>query len=130
MNAEEPVGSAAEEAAKLLGAVGDWMRDHGGDLGATFAALSEQASAAVHDIDEHLATGAEECRYCPICRAVQVYRAASPEVREHLRTAATSLAQAAAAMLATPTAGRRGSSVEHIDLSDEWPEPPGEDPGT
>ncbi len=27
---DEPVGSAAEEAAKLLGAVADWAREHGG----------------------------------------------------------------------------------------------------
>jgi hypothetical protein len=126
VNAEEPVGSAAEEAAKLLGAMADWARDHGSDLGAAFAGLAGQASDAARDIDEHLATGAEECRYCPICRAVQVYRAASPDVREHLRTAATSLAHAAAAMLATPTSGGRAAGVEHIDLSDDWPDPPGD----
>ena len=57
-------------------------------------------------MDAHLATG-EDCRYCPVCRAVQVYRSASPEVREHLTSAATSLAQAAAALLATAVPDRR-----------------------
>jgi hypothetical protein len=128
MNAEEPLGSAAQEAAKLLGAMADWARDHGSDLGAAAAGFAGQASDAAHDIDAHLATGAEECRYCPICRAVQVYRSASPEVREHLRTAATSLAQAAAAMLATPVSGERPGGVEHIDLTDDWPDTPDEDP--
>jgi hypothetical protein len=115
-----PVGSAAEEAAKLLGAVSDWAREHGSDAGAAFGGIAEQVSAAAHDVDAHLATG-EDCRYCPLCRAVQVYRSASPEVREHLATAVTSLAQAATAMLATAVPQQRGTGVEHIDLTDDWP---------
>ncbi len=126
-DSQDPVGSAAEEAAKLLGAVADWARDHGSDLGATVGGLADQVSAAAHDVDAHLATG-EDCRYCPFCRAVQVYRSASPEVREHLSTAATSLAQAAAALLATAVPEQRGSGVEHIDLTDDWPDD-GEDEG-
>jgi hypothetical protein len=124
---DDQVGSAAEEAAKLLGAVGDWMREHGSDLGATLSAFTGPASAAAHDIDAHLATGAEECRYCPICRAVQAYRSASPEVREHLRTAASSLAQAVAALLDTAVPDQRRGGVERIDLTDDWPDDPDED---
>jgi hypothetical protein len=124
----DPVGSAAEEAAKLLGALADWARDHGGDLGAAVGGVASHASTAAHDVDAHLATGAEECRYCPICRAVQMFRSASPEVREHLSSAATSLAQAAAAMLATHVPDQRTGGVEHIDLTDDWPgEPSDED---
>ena len=74
------------------------------------AASPSQASAAAHDVDAHLANG-EECRYCPVCRAVQVFRSASPEVREHLATAATSLAQAAAAALATTVPERPAGAV-------------------
>ena len=124
---DEPVGSAAEEAAKLLGAVSDWARERqhewGTDLGSAVGGLAGQAAAAAHDIDAHIATGAEECRYCPVCRAVQAFRGASPEVKEHLAAAATSLAQAAAAMLATAVPEqRRGTGVEHIDLTDDWPD--------
>ena len=118
----DPVGSAAEEAAKLLGAVAEWARDHGSDLGSALGAFAGQASAAAHDVDAHLATGAEECRYCPICRAVQALRSTSPEVREHLSAAASSLAQAAGAMLATAVPEQRSSSVEHIEVTDDWPE--------
>ena len=122
---EDPVGSAAEEAAKLLGAVADWSRDRqhdwGSDLGTAVGGLADQVSAAAHDVDAHLATG-EDCRYCPLCRVVQVYRSASPEVREHLTSAATSLAQAAAALLATAVPDQRASGVEHIDLTDDWPD--------
>lgn len=120
-DAHDPVGSAAEEAAKLLGAVSEWAREHGSDVGTAFGGLADQVSAAAHGVDAHLATG-EDCRYCPLCRAVQVYRSASPEVREHLATAVTSLAQAASAMLATAVPERRGTGVERIDLTDDWPD--------
>ena len=122
-DAHDPVGSAAEEAAKLLGAVSEWAREHGSDVGTAFGGLADQVSAARHDVDAHLATG-EDCRYCPLCRAVQVYRSASPEVREHLATAVTSLAQAATALLATAVPQQRGTGVERIDLTDDWPEDP------
>lgn len=125
-DAHHPVGSAAEEAAKLLGAVSEWARERqhvwGSDVSTAVGGLADQVSAAAHDVDEHLSTGAGECRYCPVCRTVRVYRTASPEVREHLSTAATSLAQAAAALLATAVPEQRSSSVEHIDLTDDWPD--------
>jgi len=99
---EEPVGSLGEEAARLLGTLADWARD----------------------LDDHIATGDPECKYCPVCRGVHVVRQASPEVRAHLATAATSFLQAAAGMLAAATPADPGQdparpSVQHIDLDDE-----------
>jgi hypothetical protein len=87
--------------------------------------LAAQMAAAVHEVDEHVATGAPECRWCPVCRTVHALRTASPEVREHLSVAAASLAQAAAALMATdiPDDARpRRGHVEHIDLTDETDE--------
>lgn len=116
----EDLGSVAEEAVKLLGALSGWAKD------------------ATHDLDQHLATGSAECTVCPICRTVHVVRGLSPEVKTQLATAATSLLNAAAGLLATAVpdqadpASRAG--VEHIDLDDDdasWPhEPPApeEDP--
>ena len=143
----DQLGSAAEEAAKLFGALGDWAKQHGGDvannlavgLTAGLAGLAGHAQAAAsdlghdlgRDLDEHLATGAPECTYCPICRTVHVVREASPEVMTHLTAAATSLMQAAAAVLTAAASGstsRRSPSVEKIDLdpeqgwSSDWPE--------
>jgi hypothetical protein len=122
---EDPVGSAAEEAAKLLGAVADWARDHGGELGGAVAGLAAQASqglgTAAHDVDAHLARG-EDCRYCPVCRGIQAFRSASPEVREHLSSAFASMVSAASAALATAVPDDRRRGVEHIDLTDEWPD--------
>jgi hypothetical protein len=140
---QEAVGSAAEEAAKLFGALGDWAKLHSGDVannlavGLTtgLAGLASHAQAAAaeagHSLNENLATGAPECTYCPICRTVHIVREASPEVIAHLATAAASLMQAASAVLAAAAGSgqgsRRSATVEKIDLdmdqgwSDDWP---------
>lgn len=122
------VGSAAEEAFKLFGALADWARDQGGEFGAGVASAAGQAAQAVREVDEHVATSDPECRYCPVCRTVHLVRQTAPEVRAHLATAASSLMQAAAAALATsvPPEGRPNSSstVERIDLDGE--DAPGE----
>jgi hypothetical protein len=115
----DEVGSVAEEATKLLGAVADWARDHGSDLGAGVAALADQAAATAHDINAHIATDDAECRYCPVCRTVHAVRTASPEVRAQLTTAASSFLQAAAGMLAAGHSGSNDRPVQRIDLDDD-----------
>jgi hypothetical protein len=107
------LGGVGEEAVKLFGALADWAREHG----PAFHGLPD-------DLDEHLATGAPECTYCPVCRTVHVLREAGPEVRQHLAIAAASLMQAAAGVLnaasADPQPGtRRSEGVQKIDLDDE-----------
>ena len=125
----EEIGSVAEEATKLLGAVADWARDHGSDLGAGVAALADQAAASAHEINAHIATDDPECRYCPVCRTVHVVRSASPEVRAQLTTAASSFLQAAAGLLAAGQGGSAKPSVQRIDLDDDLPDDlPDEDP--
>ena len=116
---EPEVGSVAEEAAKLLGALSAWARDTAHDV--------------TEAVDAHVATGAQECAYCPICRTVHAVRGLSPEVRTQLATAATTFLEAATGLLATAGRGRTSppSGVEHIDLDDgpdddpddgdEWP---------
>lgn len=122
----EPVGSVGEEAAKLFGALSDWARDQGGDhLGAAAGATGVFASA-VQDVSEHIATGSQDCRYCPVCQVIHVVRQTSPEVRAHLSVAASSLMHAAAGLLTTqPGEQQRPSApVEKIDLDTEsdWDE--------
>ncbi len=117
------VGSLGEEAAKLLGALSGWAREHGVEAGDGLSGLASQAAASAHELNDHLATGAAECTVCPLCRAVSVVRQVSPEVTAHLSAAATSLAQAAAAFLATaPRTPGATHDLEHVDLTDEWPE--------
>lgn len=82
----DPVGSAAEEALRLLGALSGWT--------------SERVGAA----SEHLATGSAECTFCPLCRTVHAMREVSPEVRDHLVAAGASLMQAFAGIVSAATA--------------------------
>ena len=125
----EHVGSVSEEALKLFGALTDWARDHGSDLGQGLSGLADHAAASAREVDEHIATGAPECTYCPICRVVHVVRQTSPEVRAHLAVATSSLLQAAAGIVAAAApddARGRAAGVERIDLDDDidgaWPE--------
>lgn len=117
------VGSVAEEAAKLMGALSGWAREQGdtatGGVAGSVAGLADLAK----DLDGHVA--GENCTYCPVCRVIAMVRATSPEVKTHLTSAATSLLQAAMSALATPVpdeARRRQTGVERIDLDDgpDW----------
>lgn len=103
---QEPVGSVAEEAAKLLGALSGWAKEHGDGFGA----LSDELHA-------HFANDAPECTWCPVCRIIAAVRQTSPEVRAHLTSAATSVAMAVSGLMATQPP--RDSGVEHIDLDDD-----------
>ena len=129
---ETPIGSAAEEAAKLLNALGEWAKDQSTESANAFsesvAGLAGRAATAMADLpkfmDQHLATGAPECAYCPVCRTVHVVREASPDVRVHLTSAALSLMQAATTVLnalATPVpgGGQPEQTVETINLDDD-----------
>ena len=109
------VGSVAEEAVKLFGAMSDWAKD------------------ATQGMEAHASTDAGECpqRWCPVCRAADAVRGLSPEVRTQLTAAATSLLNAAASLLATAVPDQhQRAGVEHIDLDDatEWPEDPAPEP--
>lgn len=108
----EPIGSVAEEAAKLFGAVSGWAKEHGDG----FTGLAD-------GLQEHLATGGPDCTWCPVCRTVAAIRETSPEVRAHLTSAASSLMLAVSGMMATQPQG--DPTVERIDLDDEWPEDDG-----
>jgi len=95
----EPVGSAAEEAARLLAAAQEWARarfDH-----------------------EHLATGSAECQVCPVCQAIAVLRQVRPETVEHLMDAAASFVAAFRSALPHPGPDGPGTPrerVQHIDV--------------
>jgi hypothetical protein len=111
------VGSVGEEAAKLLGALSEWARDQGDDYAGSAADAAGSFAHAVQDVSEHIATGGEDCRYCPVCQVIHVVRNTSPEVRTHLSVAASSLMHAASGLLATSTGDQSKSSpVEKIDL--------------
>lgn len=114
---EPPVGGLGEEAVRLLQALQDWARD------ATDDAVGP-AGSLLSRLDEHVATGGRDCRYCPVCQLLAAVRATSPEVKHHLSVAASSLFQAAAGLMAPPQASRPPEDrVERIDLDDDhWEE--------
>ena len=114
------VGSLAEEAAKLFGALSDWAQEHRPDLD-----LSDLDSPDLAGLADHVATGGVECTYCPVCRLVRAMRDTSPEVKAHLASAAGSMLQAVAGLLATPTSTTQRDArdrVEHIPLDDDVPQ--------
>jgi hypothetical protein len=118
-----PVGSVAEEAAKLLQALQGWGEQTGAEYGEATASAAAGAARRLRDVNEHLATGGADCTYCPLCQVISAARGTSPEVKQHLASAATSLMQAAAGLLSTPVpdqaTGRPGVPVEKIEVSDD-----------
>lgn len=122
--ASDEVGSVADEAAKLIGSLADWTRQHaagGGPPGSDCAHDREgpgdgQVGGARAD-----ATGA--CAWCPVCRASTWLRHLNPEARAHLGAAGASLAAAMASLLAPPAAGTGEGRVERIVVDDgAWPD--------
>jgi hypothetical protein len=110
MSGREPVGTLAEEAAKLLAAVHVWAGDSAADDDGGEGGDTEPA----HD---HSPT---ECQWCPLCRLARLAKGTSPEVRTHLSQAAVSLALAVKGLLDDPvTAPRTETPLEKIDLTEE-----------
>ncbi|MGN6299709.1 MAG: hypothetical protein ACTHN8_01285, partial [Angustibacter sp.] len=82
----EPLGSAAEEAARLAETVHAWW------TGRSTADAPHPPEAAPAAEGEPSSSGA--CRYCPLCRGVAAVHALRPEVLTHLVAAAESVAAA------------------------------------
>jgi hypothetical protein len=113
----EPIGSVGEEAAKLFVALSGWAKDQGAAGAGTAAGAATAVGEAMHNLNEHIATGGADCKYCPVCQVISAVRATSPEVKAHLAVAASSLMHAAAGVLATHVPDdERKAPVEKIDL--------------
>lgn len=120
-----PVGSVGEEAVKLLQALQEWAKETGQEYGESVGAATAGAGGLLHSVSEHIATGGQDCAYCPVCRMIAAVRATSPEVKQHLTAATSSLLQAAAGLMVTHVpepSSRHEPGMERIDLSDdgEW----------
>ncbi|HZX02978.1 hypothetical protein [Kribbella sp.] len=128
---KEPVGSVAEEAAKLFAVLQNAASD----------APSDEAHHEQHDEHEHEHKLGPDCVWCPVCQLIHRVRNTSPETIEQLSTAAAhvlgslrSLLEAAAdaARQAREDAASRSSPapdeesarprVDRIDVSED-PEP-------
>ncbi|KAB2342953.1 hypothetical protein [Actinomadura rudentiformis] len=140
---EQP-GDVLTEAVKLFDSL--WRRIGGDDAGERSAGGAGERSAggAGDDVwsrataeDPHIATGAPECRNCPICRAIAMARESGPDVTTHVRQAGQSLMAAAFDVMAafertraprrpsgsTPSGGSRpagGSRAPGGSSEDPW----------
>lgn len=117
---QEAVGSMSEEAAKLAAILQDWAaRTQSGDPTAGLGEL----------FGPNIATGAPECRVCPVCRTIAAARELGPDFYVNLGNVVSGLVAAAASAAADGSRGRgkddAGSSsspredVERITLDDE-----------
>ena len=79
-----PVGSVGEEAVKLLQALQEWAKESGQEYGDSVGAAAAGAGGLLQSVNEHIATGGQDCTYCPVCRMISAVRATSPEVKQHL----------------------------------------------
>jgi hypothetical protein len=82
----QPVGSAAEEAARLFAAAEEWLRTRTGAL------------------DPGGPHGAE-CAVCPLCQGIAAVRAVRPETVEHLLDATASFVAALRSTVGTGSDG-------------------------
>jgi hypothetical protein len=112
----EPVGSLAEEAARLIAALQGWAQDQRQP-----AAPTDEPGATGREHDgAHHDPLSIECRFCPLCALARTAKAMTPEVREHLSNAAFSLALAVKGLLDDPKPDQRAATpVEKIDLAED-----------
>jgi hypothetical protein len=110
-------GSVADEAARLADALQEWAATHAGT----------PAAGLLGALDGHVATGAADCRLCPVCRLIAVARDAGPEVYDHLSDAMVAVLHAVRLLAEAYRDASRPAGVERIDLDDSGAEDDGWD---
>ncbi|HEU5159875.1 MAG TPA: hypothetical protein VFU43_22960 [Streptosporangiaceae bacterium] len=78
-------GYAFEEAARLFETLRRRMRTNGRP------APGDVWAQATREHTPGFATGAPECRYCPICRTIAAARSSGPDIAEHMAHAGLAL---------------------------------------
>ncbi|HWC35713.1 MAG TPA: hypothetical protein VG650_12920 [Mycobacteriales bacterium] len=91
-------GPLAEEAARLVEAIGEWARGAVGD--GPLSAMGEGT----------------DCQICPLCQFIALVRRTQPETYAHLVEAATSMVAALRTVVDRHDHGRPARGVERIDL--------------
>lgn len=89
------------------------------EAGRLFEAVQEWAKRATTEMPEHLATGAAECHFCPLCKVIAGLRDSRPDLLEHLADAAGSLLAALRTAVDAHErewSARPATGVEHIDI--------------
>jgi hypothetical protein len=100
--ADDALGSAAQEASRLLDSLREWVESRAGG-------------------EVPIATGSAECKLCPLCLALSALRERNPDVVENLSKAGEALLSAARSMLMEHehewVSGQR-PDVERIDIDE------------
>lgn len=98
MSAAAP-GPLAEEAARLVEAIGEWAR------------------GAVGDVSTPSTGDGQECQICPVCQLLALIRRTQPETFGHLADASASMLAALRTIVERHDhTGSRKTGVERIDL--------------
>jgi hypothetical protein len=143
----EPVGTVAEETARLVEAFGDWAQGLGADQPRPAAAPSpptedggpagEREAGTRHTQPcQHCGSvprpgEAVVCQLCPLCQGISLLRAVRPETVERLADVAAALSGALRDIAAErfrqspPGPPPRGQRVQDIDVDDEDDPRPG-----
>jgi hypothetical protein len=102
-------GYVLEEAARLFETLRRRMRASGGQ------ATDDVWSMATREHRPGIATGAPECRYCPICRTIAAARASGPDVADHMADAGLALMAAVRETVAAYRRSRPAGRDAHDD---------------
>jgi hypothetical protein len=114
----EPVGSVAEEAAKLF-AVLQHAADTGGTTYAEQDPADEKHEPAPDDVHEHGIGRGPECQWCPVCQLINKVRHTSPETIEQLSTAAAHVLGSVRSLLEAAAEAARQAREDAASRSDE-----------
>ncbi len=103
----ESIGSIAEEATRLVGALVDWAK----------TSNFSQAGDVISSLP--IATGSDECAICPVCQVLHIIKGQKPEVYDHLQSAALSMMLAAKAAFdaVSPAADKPKGGAERININ-------------
>jgi hypothetical protein len=101
-------GYVLEEAARIFGTLRR-MRTSGR------AAPEDVWAQATREQQPGFATGAPECRYCPICRTIAAARSSGPDVADHMAHAGMALMAA----VRETVAGYQRTRPPHRDNDDD-----------
>ena len=127
---KEPIGSVAEEAAKLFAVLqqaADTRTPPTAETPVDEQQDDVRRGAAEHDVHEHehehgIGRG-PECQWCPVCQLINKVRSTSPETIEQLSTAAAHVLGSVRSLLEAAAEAARQAREDAESRSQERPAP-------
>ncbi|TDU87025.1 hypothetical protein EV138_0542 [Kribbella voronezhensis] len=124
---KEPVGSVAEEAAKLFAVLQQATTEAKGQHSSHQEPVHEEPADEAADEHEHGTAhrGGPECQWCPVCQLIAKVRTTSPETIEQLSSAAAGVLGSLRSLL---EAAAEAARQARADAESRTAEDPGEQP--